>query len=86
MVKIALQDYRRRYLRRITCEVGITFWAVHSILTDISGMSKVLARWVPRMLADDQKRTRLDMSRYLLSRYEDDPGDFFERVVTQDET
>ena len=26
------------------------------------------------------------MSRYLLSHYEDDPGDFIERVVTQDET
>ena len=38
------------------------------------------------MLTDDQKRTRLDVSRYILSRYEDDPGDFIEQVVTQDET
>ena len=49
-------------------------------------MSKVSARWVPRMLIDDQKRTRLDISRYLLSHSEDDPGDFIDRVVTQDET
>ena len=35
------------------------------------------------MLTDDQKRTWLDISRYLLSRYEDD---FMELVVTQDET
>ena len=34
----------------------------------------------------DQKQSRLDISRYLLSRYEDDPGDSIERVVTQDET
>ena len=34
------------------------------------------------MLTDDQKRTRLDISRYLLSHYEDDPGDFMERVET----
>ena len=27
-----------------------------------------------------------DSSRYLLSHYEDDPSDFIERVVTQDET
>ena len=33
----------------------------------------------------DQKRTWLDISRYLLSRYEDDPGDLIERVVIQDE-
>ena len=49
-------------------------------------MSKVSTRWVLRMLTDDQKRTRLDISSYLLSRYEDDPCDFIERVVTQDET
>ena len=49
-------------------------------------MSKVLARWVPQMLTDDQKRTRLYISRYLLSCYENDPGNFIEEVVTQDET
>ena len=34
----------------------------------------------------DQKRTQLNISMHLLSCYEDDPGDFIERVVTQDET
>ena len=76
---------RRRNLRDIASEVGISFGAVQSILTDILGMSKVSARWVPRMLTEDQKRSRLDISRYLLSRYEDDPEEFMDRVVTQDE-
>ena len=66
--------------------MGISFRAVQSFLTDILGMSKVSARWLPPMLADDQKRTWLDISRYLLSCYEDDPGDFIEGIVTQDET
>ena len=48
-------------------------------------MSKVSARWVPRKLTKDQKRSRLEISRYLLARYGDDPGDFIGRVVTQDE-
>ena len=38
------------------------------------------------MLTDDQKKTQLVISRHLLSHYEDDPGDFIEQVVTQDET
>ena len=38
------------------------------------------------MLTDDQKRTPIDMSRYLVSCYEDDPGDFIKPVVTLDET
>ena len=66
--------------------MGIRFGAEQSILIDILGMSKVLTGWLLRMLTDDQKKTRLDISRYLLSGYEDDPGDFIERVVTQDET
>ena len=77
---------RRQDLLSIAREVGISFGAEQSILTDILGMSKVLARWVPRMLTDDQKRTLLDIFRYLLSRYGDDPCDFIERVETQEET
>ena len=46
---------RRRDLRSIASEVGISFGAVQTILTDILGMSKVSARWVPRILTDDQK-------------------------------
>ena len=76
---------RRRDLRSIVSEVFFSFGAVQSILTGILGMSKVSARWVPRMLTDDQKRTRLFISRYLQSCNEDDPGDFIERVVFQDD-
>ena len=38
---------RRRDMRSIASEVGISFGAVQSILTKILGMSKVSARWVP---------------------------------------
>ena len=48
-------------------------------------MSKVSDRWVPRMLIKDQKKSRLDISEYLLSLYEDDPEEFMHRVATQDE-
>ena len=62
---------RKRNLRDIAREVCISFRTAQLILTDILGMSKVSARWIPRMLTEDQKRSRLDISRYLLSRYED---------------
>ena len=42
--------------------MGISFGAVLSILTDSLGMSKVSARWMRRMLSDDQKRTHLYIS------------------------
>ena len=62
------------------------FWAVQSILTDILWMSKVSARWVPRRLTKDQKKSRLNISKYLLYLYEDDPEEFMRGVVTQNET
>ena len=77
---------RRRDLRSKASKVDISFEAVQTILTDILDMSKVSARWVPRMLTVDQKRCRLNIAKYLLSRYEDDHGGFIDRVVTQDET
>ena len=67
---------RRQTLRSIACEVDKRFGAVQSILTNILGMSKVSSIWVPQMLTDDQERTLLDIPMYLLSRYEDDPGNF----------
>ena len=46
----------RRNLPSLACEVGISFGVVQSILTDILGMSKVLARWVPRILIYVKKK------------------------------
>ena len=38
------------------------------------------------MLTKDQKKSRLDISKYLPSLCEDDPEEFMRRVVTHDET
>ena len=38
------------------------------------------------MLTKDQKKGRLDISKYLLSLYENNPEEFMHRAVTQDET
>ena len=38
------------------------------------------------MLTENQKRSRLDNSRYLLSCYEDDPEEFMDPAGTLDET
>ena len=73
---------RRGDLRDIASEVG-KFWG-RSINPNWSHRSQLDG--VPRMLSEDQKRSRLNISRYLLSRYEDDPEEFMNQVVNQDET
>ena len=71
---------RRRDVRGIASEVGICFGSVQSILTEILDMSKVLARYMPRILTYDQKRTWLDITWYLVSRYDDDPTIFWSEL------
>ena len=68
---------RRRDLRSVASEVGISFGTVQSILTNILGIYKVSARWIPQMLTVDQKRTQIDISWYLLSHYEEDYRRFY---------
>ena len=60
----------------IAREIGKSFGAVPSVLTNILGMSKVSARRVPRILTKDQKKSRLDISKYFLSHYDDDHEKF----------
>ena len=67
-------------MRGIASEVGICFGSVQSILTEILDMSKVLARYMPRILTYDQKRSWLDISWYLVSRYDDDPTIFWSEL------
>ena len=67
-------------------QTDIHFGVVQSNLTNILGMSKVSAKWVPRMLTKDQEKCKLDISKFLPSLYEDDPEEFMRRLVTQVET
>ena len=88
MVKLVLcliMCDRRRSLRDIARKIGTSFGAVQSTLIDILGMSKVPAGCVRRMLTKDQKKSRLDISKYLLFLYEDDPEEFMRRVVTHND-
>lgn len=48
-------DDRRQTVQQIAKSIGISSGSVHAVLTDILGMSKLSARWVPRMLTPDQK-------------------------------
>lgn len=77
---------RRIKVREIVEAVGISYERVQNILTNELGMSKISARWVPRLLTVDQKRVRFQTSSDLLLHYEADPNNFMERFVTTDET
>ncbi|XP_071084006.1 protein GVQW3-like [Haliotis cracherodii] len=81
-----VMDDRRVTQRQIANLVDISQERVHFILTDILGMHKVSARWVPKLLTADQKRQRENLSRENLKLLEGDPDNFLKRFVTMDET
>jgi len=55
-------DDGRKKVREITETMGISKERVEYILHEELDMKKLRARWVPRLLTADQKRTRMKTS------------------------
>ena len=72
---------RRLTITHMANVISISSERVENILHNELGMSKVSARWVPRLLTPDQKLTRLFMSEANLARFEADPDRFVERFL-----
>jgi histone-lysine N-methyltransferase SETMAR len=49
-------------------------------------MKKLCARWVPRLLTADQKRTRMKTSEQCLERFNKNKTEFVHRFITMNET
>jgi [histone H3]-lysine36 N-dimethyltransferase SETMAR len=83
--RLVMED-RRLKVDQIAEALGISHGSVETILHEKLGLSKVCARWVPRMLTPVQKEDRMKASSELLSLYRSDPDGFCARIVTGDET
>ena len=80
---LVLQDRRLR-IRDIGAETGLSYCVVQNILTKELDMKKVSARWVPRMLTNDQKRHRVLICERLLAMYQRNKANFLQRVLHYD--
>lgn len=81
-----VMDDRRVKVREIASTVGISSERVYNILHQHLDMRKLSARWVPRLLTIDQKRTRVKCCMDGLQLLQRNPQDFKRRFVTVDET
>ena len=77
---------RRLTLEQLAEMHGVSKTSVGRILHETLGMKKVSARWVPRMLTADQKHRRRKICDELLEEFWNDPEEFLNHIVTQDET
>ena len=76
---------RRLTVKQIAANAGISVGSVDTILHDDLKMRKVSARWIPRMLMDENKASRVAMCQALLSCDNGMNSAFFSSVVTVDE-
>ena len=73
-----------RELHHIIPEVSKT--TIHEAATEKLGYRKLWARWVPKMLTDDQETKRMGSAVKFLTRYAQEGDEFLDSTVTGDET
>lgn len=77
--------------RRVTVDdvahrLQISHGSAYEIIHNRLGFHKVCARWVPKQLTQLHKQTRLDICKQHLDRYVNERDNFFDRIITGDET
>ena len=79
-----LED-RRLTVQDIVAEVGISTGSVHSILTEDLNLRRVSAKFVPKLLTEQLKELRKEISEDMLDLANYDP-EFIKTIITDDET
>jgi len=70
-VREVIRSNRRLTVRDVAEEVSISKTVCHEILTENLSMHRIAAKFVPRLLTDDQKQNRVDVSQELLDQAND---------------
>lgn len=76
---------RRLKVREIAETMRMSTGTVIEFLHNELSMKKLSARWVPRLLTDENRRIRLNTSQLCLDKFKQDPS-LLHRLITVDET
>jgi hypothetical protein len=74
----------KRELHHIISKVSKTI--IHEAVAEKLGYKKLCARWVPKMLMDDQRMKQVGSALKFLTCYVQEEGEFLDFIVTEDET
>ena len=80
-----IRGNRRLTLREVADEVGISIESCHKIFTEKPQMRRNSAKFIPRLLTDDQKENSVEISQELLTNANGNEN-FLKNIVTGDET
>jgi len=78
-----INEDRRYTIYEISEATGVSWSSCQRILTVNLNMRRVAAKFVPRLLTQDQKNTRLTLCQELKNQIESDPN-FLSKVITGD--
>lgn len=84
-VRAAINENRRLTIRELEEDLGIQKSSICTILHEDLKMNRVSAKFVPRLLTEDQKNCRLEITQDNLHLIKSDPG-LLKRVITGDES
>jgi histone-lysine N-methyltransferase SETMAR len=79
-------DDRCMKVHEIAETIGISKECVGYILLEELDMKKLCARWVPRLITADQKRTHMNISEQCLRCFNKNKTDFVHQFITMNET
>ena len=77
---------RKIFIRRIAYKLGIPKTTIHEIMNNDMSMKKVCTRWVPKLFTPIQRANRVDCCQELPQQSEVNPNNFFDCIVTGDES
>ena len=85
-VKTLIEEYAWYPVQEIEELSGIHSSSVLKILHEQLGLCKFCARWVPHLLTDEQKQSRVRLASQVIEKYHKCDPRHFEEIVTDDET
>ena len=85
-IKEILMKDGRYTMRQIACLVGISLARAHHIVKYVLKMKKICARWIPHILTNEQKQTRVRVAKRLLKMFPKFDKKKMANIVTGDET
>lgn len=85
-IETLVMEDRRSTVLSLARTSGISYGSVETILHEYLGMSKVCARWVPRMLSGEMKQHRVQIAEENLDIMNVNRDVFLRRFLTGDET
>jgi len=71
-VKEMVMNDRRITIREVADDVGILIGSCHGIFSDVLGMKRVTAKFVPKLLNFEQKQRRMEIAQESLNEVNND--------------